>query len=88
MMSLPVPLSPEIRTGISAPATRSSLWRTSCMKGVCPKMTDSGGKAGAAVTLSLLALASKVTGTLFLKVWKLVPRNCISCANSGQNWLK
>ena len=43
MMSLPVPLSPWIRTGTFAAATRSSRERSACMASDWPKTTASGG---------------------------------------------
>src|SRR3981189_2156510 len=43
-ISLPVPLSPWMRTGTSVSATRSSLFRTACIAAVFPKMMSSGGR--------------------------------------------
>ncbi len=41
-ISLPVPLSPCIRTGTSVSATRSSLLRTACIAAVLPKKISRG----------------------------------------------
>src|SRR5205807_3380812 len=43
MMSLPVPLSPWMRTGTLAEATLSSRERRACMTSDWPKTTASGG---------------------------------------------
>jgi hypothetical protein len=43
MMSLPVPLSPLMRTGTFALATLSKRWRKACIASDFPKITESGG---------------------------------------------
>ena len=70
MMSLPVPLSPEIRTGISAPATRSSFWRTSCMTRGLPKDDGLGGGIDALQSHSRCwCPPAKSPGVPFLRIW-------------------
>src|ERR1700730_11683504 len=52
-ISLPVPLSPWIRTGTSVSATRSSLFRTACIAADFPKMISSGGRVREAADSAL-----------------------------------
>src|SRR5579863_5889946 len=46
-ISLPVPLSPQIRTGMLASDTLAALRRNTCMASLRPKMTSSGGSFSA-----------------------------------------
>src|SRR6476620_1499770 len=56
MMSLPVPLSPWIRTGTLAAATLLRRSRTACMLSDRPKTTASGGNSPKAWTNALTGL--------------------------------
>src|SRR5690242_9868279 len=66
IMSLPVPLSPSIRTGTFARAIFSNRPRTTCMWCEIPKITESGGRFES----EILPGAAAVIPTLFCVLFR------------------
>src|SRR5690348_2138868 len=76
--SLPVPLSPRIKTGILALAALDTVCRTVVMAGLAPKITSSGGKG--------LATGGAVKGSLAIVLSGSAacgPNFCTPCATRG-----